>query len=759
MRWRRPDRLTYGAAMGAATCSSAHEAQSVLSTPLPHGAIPPLVERVRLDRHFAEGRGRLIRVVAPAGYGKTSLVRRWIATDDRQVGWIDLQHSDDDQVTLFSRLRDALAGIVDVPAATPIPAPSATPYVDALRSGLTSCAEVPPFVLVLDDVHRLRSPATGWLVDVLVEHLPDTSTIVLVGRSDHDHGSIGRFRLAPGVVELTSVDLSFDASESNDFLAAMQIDASEPELAPILDTLGGWPAGLCLVAGALRQGSNLPDVTDHVAVVEYLRDEWTAGLDVDDLAFLREVACLDRFTGAMCDEVLGRTESTETLRRLHRDDLVLLGLEQADDGYRLHGLVRRWLSTELREVDADRFAEVHRLAARFRERDGEIDRAVDHARACNDAALLEEIVFAHGAAFLTQGRRDTVGRWLAAFPPGFVRESPGLCAVHCIHAMHHGDEIGMVQWQRLLDDTVARRGRPVGEVTTSWSMLVAAALAQRPARTLLPETDAVRQRLCGGPWGAFACYVHGSLSFLDGELDDARDALTAGALDGEHTRNPMIQAHCLAALAVVDIVGGENERAREASQQATTLLRACGGDAYPTAALELALATLAYAEGGAPDQAVRQLATARTALVGFRSVAPWFNVIARIPLVRTALLLDDRSLATALLRELEHHARFELELAPHGTAFRDHLTDVRSEVDGIDRPATGAGSLSDAERRVLEFLPTNLSHAAIATHLYLSRNTVKSHAAAIYRKLGADNRTRAVELARAAGLLDERSGR
>jgi len=104
--------------------------------------------------------------------------------------------------------------------------------------------------------------------------------------------------------------------------------------------------------------------------------------------------------------------------------------------------------------------------------------------------------------------------------------------------------------------------------------------------------------------------------------------------------------------------------------------------------------------------------------------------------------------------ELEHHARFETQ--PTEGAARSVISDVielRAEVDAMHQPASGSAALTGAELRVLHLLPSNLTLADIATELFVSRNTVKSHAASIYRKLGASKRSEAVDHARSAGLL------
>jgi LuxR family maltose regulon positive regulatory protein len=139
-------------------------------------------------------------------------------------------------------------------------------------------------------------------------------------------------------------------------------------------------------------------------------------------------------------------------------------------------------------------------------------------------------------------------------------------------------------------------------------------------------------------------------------------------------------------------------------------------------------------------------------LVTFHPVAPWFNVLGRLALARAALLVDDRTTSRSLLRELEHFLRAE---PPKGGA-RLYLEDLRASVDAARQlPSDRAWALTEAELKVLQFLPTNLTLGDIATRLFVSRNTVKTHVAAIYRKLNATSRSEAVDLARRTGVLED----
>jgi LuxR family maltose regulon positive regulatory protein len=531
------------------------------------------------------------------------------------------------------------------------------------------------------------------------------------------------------------------------------VDAGDPDVVDVMDVLEGWPAGVRLAGEVLRSTPAPTHITDHVSLVDYLRDEWLAQLDDDDRAFLREAACLDGLSGEFCDEVLDRSRSNDTLERLHRHDVVVFPVDQHRGWYRLHGLLRHRLSADLRDHDPRRWTTIHQRAAAYWERNGDVDRAVDHLVAAEDRIELERLVTEHGGRMFTTGRDETVGRWLREFPAEHVRRTAGLTGLECIKALHQGDEMRAVQWMRLHDDAVQGLGGSGDEPVTWWPKVLHAALDERPAHELIPDVAAARLRLAGGPWAGFACWVHGALAFVDGDLEAARRALDDGAFEGELSGTQLIIGHCLATRSIIDDCEGDDMSAETHAQLAREAIGACGGELLPPTAPAMAVSALHYARQGDRDGAVRAVAAARNALTGFRTIAPWFNLITRLALVRTVLILDDRTTGQELIRELEYHARFERQRPEHAGSAIACVRQLEAQVESMHLQATGVSALTDSELRVLRLLPTNLSLADIASQLYVSRNTVKSHVAAIYRKLEADKRGEAVERARAAGLL------
>lgn len=717
---------------------------------------PDLVQRRRLDHFFAGAAGRLVRVIAPPGYGKSSLVARWVSTDDRNVRWVDLDRSDDDPVTLFDTLRRALSETFVIALPSAVHARADEPFVRALEDGLISSEPPSPFVLVLDDVHRIRSLGGHRLIQTVVEQLPPDSTVVVAGRGYHDHGTIARLRLAPGVVDVAVDDLALEVSECYHVLDGMGVDADAPGVAGLVRDLEGWPAGVRLAGQVLRSGAPLGHINDHVSLVDYLRGEWVGQLSEDDRTFLREIACLRRFTGELCDEVLERAGSGELLRRLHRDQVIVFALDQRDEWFRMHGLLTRWLSAELRRADPRRWTRIHVSAAHHLERRGEIDRAVEHARAAEDLNALEAMVSLHGGHYFTIGRDATVEKWLEAFPPDHVLHSPGLNGLQCIKALHRGDELRALEWLRVLDQAVAAGGGH-GDVATWSAEVLHAALDERPAAELIPTVAAAREHLAGSPhWSGLACWVHGALSFLSGDIEGARDALRAGVFEAELLGSQLVVGHCMATMSILDDYLGDESSADANARGARQAIESSGGELLPPTAPAMAVAALQHARHGDAAAAGLALAASRQALTGFRSIAPWFNVITRLALIRVALRLDDRATARELVQELRHHIR--LEPLPADSSARSAIAcahELFAQVEAMHVPATGATALTKSELRVLRLLPTNLTLDAIATQLFVSRNTVKTHAASIYRKLDVGNRSDAVDQARQAGLLSD----
>jgi LuxR family maltose regulon positive regulatory protein len=324
---------------------------------------PGPVPRERLVTRLTDaGEVPLALVVAPAGYGKTTALAEWAEHDGRPFAWITLDAADNDLERLLRSIALALDEIEPVGRDVFAALSAAEPRVAELvlpRLADSLARRRRPFVLVLDDVHVLDAAAPLQALELLIEHLPYGSQLVLGSRTEPAL-PIGRLRAHRRVVELRSRDLVMTRGEAAIVLAGLGLRSSDVDL--LVQRTEGWPAGLYLAALSLE---DQPDVGRALArfagddrlVADYLRDEVLAELPGELLRFLTRTSVLDNLSGPLCDAVLARPGSGATLRELARSNLMVVPLDRADDRYRYHGLFAQMLRAELRRMEPEREAE------------------------------------------------------------------------------------------------------------------------------------------------------------------------------------------------------------------------------------------------------------------------------------------------------------------------------------------------------------------------------------------------------------------
>ncbi len=715
---------------------------------------PGVISRKRLDRLFAEMTGNVVRVLAPGGFGKSTLVAGWVEGDHRPSLWLDLERIDNDPLVLATALARGLDTVLGRVGMQP----------DERRTGATDLIEVlerceQPVVIVLDDIHHLDNEASTAIVDALAEHLPTSSTLVLVGRAHHHASAFAGLRLRREVVDVTADDLAFDLPETELLLASMGVELDGAAVIEIADQFEGWAAGLRLAGIVMTtqewsDRSPIEHLGDTAYVTDYLAAEWIGRLDAADRRFLTEAGCLRRFTGEMCDDVLGRTDSAATLERLGRTGVSVLPLDQHGDWYRMHSLLARWLAADLRDRDRARWCEIHIAASYWWEREGDIDFAIEHGRRAGALELCERLVVDHAGAYMSSGLYPTTRRWMAAFSDQRIAASPQLSALASIAAGHVGDGERALQWARSLRSALSRER--ASDVQSSdelelQSMALQATLEIEPPAELVLAGEHAVGHLPTGFWRAYAGWSLGGNLFLCGD-PRASEVLRQAAFDAEIARATVLTVNCLATCAIVTEFGGGRAASGELGRRATDLVATGDLECRPPTALIVAYASLVQARSGKRALAVRSLDLARSHLAHFDDVGPWFNIIGRLSLVRTCLLLDDIPAAQDLLRELDSW----MATQPDGTPVAVHVDALRVRLATASVSSTHRSSqLTASELRVLQYLTTNLSLAEIASRLFVSRNTVKTHAVAVYRKLGASGRSETVEIARSVGLVDD----
>jgi LuxR family transcriptional regulator, maltose regulon positive regulatory protein len=674
-----------------------------------------LVPRPRLVRRLQHAHEvPLALLVAPAGYGKTTLLTEWAERDPRPFAWI----------RTFPSLIDT---------------------VEHLRH---------PTVLVLDDASTLPEAEAFPVLNGITEAMPAGSQLALATREEPAL-AVGRMRAHRKVVELRAEDLAMGRTEASTLLAEAGLRLADHDVDTLVTRTEGWPAGLYLASLSLGAQSDAHAAVERFAgddrlVADYLRDEFLAQLSNAESEFVLRTAVLETLTASVCDAVLDSTGSGRMLADLARSNVLLVPLDRTGESYRYHPLFAEMLRAELRRMEPDLETHLHRRASAWYAAGGDTQLAIRHAVAADDVDAAAAVVWPDAADRIARGENQSVRRWLAEFTSEQIAASAPLALTAATSWLAEGDRERVKRRTAEAARTLGVRGSIVpASMRTALAILTACGsdgVGEMGAAAAVVRRSAPKH----GPWRSTGSLLEGVSHHLAGRHGDARAALERGAR-GDGVSVPGVQALCLAQLALLVAEHDEWDEAAVLVSRARAQITASGLTDYPTVALVFAVSGLVRSNRAVTEEARADLLLARRLMSRLVNFMPWYEAETRIVLARVALHLHDVASARALLTEADDRLRD----APDATTLRVWFEETRTRLEAAALSAGENCALTNAELRVLELLPTHLSVPAIAARLYVSPNTVKTHVRAVYRKLHASSRAEAVACAAAAGLLDD----
>jgi LuxR family maltose regulon positive regulatory protein len=696
------------------------------------------VRRERLLRRLSQSAHVPVTLVAaPVGYGKTTLLVHWLQADPRPLAWVTIEPADDDPERLIAALALALGEPDDLTLA-------------ALSFAIERREE--PVVLALDDVHHLRSAEALAVVDAIAAAVQPGSQVVLAGRCEPAL-PFGRLRAQGRLIELRARDLVMTRREATKVLSLAGLELTPDDVQLLLDRTEGWPAGLYIAALSLRSRADMRRAVERFGgddrlLADYLRDEVLDGLEPEVLRFLERTSVLEELSGPLCDAVLRRTASGVVLRDMSRSNLLVVPLDQSDVSYRYHGLLAGMLRAELRRTDPAREAELHHRASDWYARGGEAGRAIEHAIAAGDLARAGALLWRTAAARVLDGRAADVRRWLDRLTTDQIASQPTLALTAAAQHLVAGERDLVEHWAAVAARTLTGDEAPLGAGVQAMRAAVArdgiAAMGRDAARGYerLPEDS---------PWRSLCSLLEGVATHLQGDAGAARPRLEEGARRGA-IEAPVVQALCLAQLALLAIDAGDWEQAQLLAARGRSQVERLGLDCHPTCALVFAVSAFVRAHRDRVDEAQSDRHRATELMTRLVDYVAWYDVEVRVVLARTALRLGDVTGTRTLLAE----AARELEPGDDIPVLRAWIDDLWAQVEAFAvTELVGPSSLTTAELRVLALMPTHLSFREMGRGLHVSANTVKTHAHAVYRKLDVCSRSEAVVRARSTGLLDD----
>ncbi|AGP52249.1 LuxR C-terminal-related transcriptional regulator [Streptomyces rapamycinicus] len=723
---------------------------------------PHLLTRPRLLRRLDAATEPVVVVSAPAGAGKTVLLTEWTqGTAARgECAWLSLDGYDNAPGRLWAGILRALR---HVRPELPVRLDSDEWTLDAwleeiLPSLVTGLGGQRPLTLVLDGLDSITdADAVRSLADFLTR-LPRGFRAVLSTR--HVPGRpVPTLRARGLVAELDQHDLAFTPEEAQAVLTdLLGAPPAADTSSALYEATEGWAAGLCVMGRALARSAGQTHTERDVAhgrqaVSEYLATEVLFRLTTEQRRFLLRTSVLDELSTGPCQALAGDRAGV-LLRELARTVGLLVPVAADPPAYRHHRALAALLSDVRTAEGPDTVVSLHRAAAQWYSRQGETTAAVRHWMLGGDAAAAVASILGAWEKAISAGRGALVTRWLDLLPRRTVAADARLCVVAAMAALSGGAPETARRW---LDVARLRRTGPqtVGEGST---VSDAAAVARAVACCLKGEVltagrlgaSAVGGTLPLTSWRALACTARGAAALWTSRYEEAE------ALLGEATRDAHAAGHSLALVralglrALCALLTGRHESAGMLSDEALDVAAAAGlSGHFVSVSGYIARAGLLLEEGRA-DAAARVLAEAEAALAGPPRASHEPHIRALCHATRARLESARRNADAA------REARAAAERAASGCESRGVLTDLlgRAGEDTAVAPSVpGPQDLSLGERRVLRALCGPLTLREIAAELYVSHNTVKTQVRAVFRKLGAHDRSGAVARARERGVL------
>jgi LuxR family transcriptional regulator, maltose regulon positive regulatory protein len=719
---------------------------------------PALIARLRAARPVPT-----VAVVAPAGYGKTTLLALWAEADERPFAWVSLDEHDNDPIVLLTHLAVALDRISPLPSDT----------FAALRSGGTSVpatvvprlgsalARVPhPVVLVVDDVHELHDGAALDALVTLVGHVRGTTQIALAGRGIPV--PLARQRAQGQVVEVDARDLAFTEQGARSLLKAAGAELPDDEVVALAQRTEGWAAGLYLAAlsrlEALAGLRNVLPGAEDGLVADYLRTELLSGLSRRDLSFLTRTAVLDQLSGPLCDAVLQQPGSAAELDHLREENLFLVPLDGQHRWYRYHPLFRDLLRSHLdREAPASS-PELLRRAADWYAADGQLETALHYARRAGDVDRVARWAIALGQPLYAAGRSATVMSWFEWIAEqGGLERHPTIAAQAAWLCVLTGRPAAADRWLALAERPVAAGDVDAdaeGEGLAMWLTSVRAFMCRDGVEQMRRELEEAGRAPGAGsaadseyPMRMFLSGV-AHLLLADESTAEAR-FLDATELTDQARRTPLYST-LLAYRALLATRQGDWTAAEALSAMALSAVRGGHTKSHVTSALVFSVAARVALHRRDHSTARAQLLEAQRLRPLLSHAGPWYSVEAQLQMAEASLGLGDPDGARQLLRDADGILRRVPGLGTLGP----RVEELRGRLGSVRRAGSAGPTLTPAELRVLPLLLTHLTLGGIADRLYLSRHTVKAQVESMYQKLGAHTRDGAVARARGLGLLE-----
>jgi len=566
-----------------------------------------VVERPALFDLLDRGvQGPVTLVCAPAGSGKTMLIRSWLETrcPPMAVARLAVRTDEADATRFWGAVADALrrSGAVasDDPLATLAAAPMGgqDAFVAGLIDGLERLAS--PVLLIVDDLEQLRSEEALDNLGLLIERAPAQLRCLLISRSEPKVG-LHRLRLTGGLTELRPAELTLTPDEAGELLAAAGVALSPEQVRRLHERTEGWAAGVRLAALSLTRHPDPARFVDEFSgsewtIAEYLGGEVLSRQSAEVRDLLLRTSILERVSGPLADQLTGRTDGARILHALEQANALVMALDVARSWFRYHRLMVDFLRGELEREAAAEIPDLHRRAAQWLAEHGEPIEAIRHAQRAHDWELASDLLGRNWVGMLLDGEETTIASLLAGFPDEQVRADAELAAIAA------ADNLAASRWEEadalLAVAETAPRGRRADTALATVQLIRARQLgdfssAVETAAAALARDDAGDIELRALAHANLGVGMSWTL-----RLADAEEHLKRGLQLGRRIGSPYVEILCLNGVGLAAYLTQRLSLAEELFRHGISIAERVGWTRHPNAGVTSLFLSLVLADRG-----------------------------------------------------------------------------------------------------------------------------------------------------------------
>jgi LuxR family maltose regulon positive regulatory protein len=573
---------------------------------------------------------RVTTLSAPAGSGKTVLLRSWIGEQglEDRTAWVSVASRERDPhrfwLSVLGALRNTVPGSALGQELTASPDPDGWTMVERLLRDLARLQH--RVWLVIDDVHELESAEALRQLELLVLRAPHTLQFVLATRYDLGLG-LHRLRLEGELAEIRADDLRFTVTEARDLFQAAGVELPEAALAQLYQRTEGWVAGLRLAALSLAANPDPERFASEYSgsertVAEYLLAEVLERQSEVVRVLLLRTSMLERVSGELADALTGGSDGERVLQDLETANAFVVALDAGRTWFRYHPLFADLLRLELRRTASGEVIALHHTAANWFADHGHPVEAIRHAQAAGDWGMAVRVLADHWLGLHLGGQVATVHAILAGLPADAHGGAAELAALAAADELAQGS-LAAAQWYLQLATResasvpVARRAR-VRLLLGVVGLLVARQRGDLPA---VAEAADRLQALASdaAPCGldqelrALALVSLGTAEYWAARFDEAGSHLDQGVTLARQIGRPFLELTGLAHQAGIETLGSY-ARAIERAERAVELARRHGWSDEPVAGAAYQMLAGVLAWRGRSDEAESWLQRAERTL-------------------------------------------------------------------------------------------------------------------------------------------------